>query len=68
MTGNHEKSMYRQLMEVMERLDAAEADLRDKKQNIKKMFPGRMPKINYFKKGLLSAAFSGMLYPDCSSR
>ena len=25
-------------------------------------------KINYFKKGLLSAAFSGMLYPDCFSR
>lgn len=31
MAGNYEQSMYRQLMEVMSRLDAVEKDLRDEK-------------------------------------
>lgn len=37
MAGNYEQSMYRQLMEVMSRLDAVEKDLRDEKQNTKTM-------------------------------
>lgn len=31
MAGNYEQNMYKQLMEVMSRLDAVEKDLRDEK-------------------------------------